>query len=147
MSRLLPLSVGCQYAIRTVALLSLKPPGAVVSRRELSKGARVTSAFISKILQTLTRAGLLRSHRGAQRGYSLARRPERITLLDVVEAYDGPLGHEACIIDSYRLCAGDILCAFHNQRMRIQKELARELAALKIPEVAKVLKKRYWKNL
>lgn len=143
---MLPLSVGCQYAIRTVALLSLEPAGTIFSRRELSRGTRVTSAFISKILQTLTKAGLLRSHRGVQRGYSLTRPPSRVSLLDIVEAYDGPLGHEACVIDSYKLCPGDVVCAFHNQRMRIQKQLTRELKAVKITEVARVLRKRHWKN-
>lgn len=147
MARLLPLSQGCQYAIRTAALLSLKPAGTVFGRHELSRQAKVPSAFLSKILQTLTRSGLLRSHRGAQRGYSLTRSPSRISLLDIVEAYDGPLGHEGCIIDSYKLCPGDVVCAFHNQRMRIQKGLTRELAAVKITEVAKVLRKRHWKNM
>ncbi len=146
MARLLPLSRGCQYAIRTVALLSLQPAGTVFGRREVSKQVKVTSAFLSKIFQTLTKAGLLRSHRGIQRGYSLARSPKRINLLDVVEAYDGPLGHEACLLDNYKLCPGETVCAIHNQRMRIQKQLTREMASVNITDVAKILHKRHRKG-
>ena len=146
MARLLPLSRGCQYAVQTVALLSLQPVGTVFGRREVSKQVKVTSAFLSKILQTLTKAGLLRSHRGIQRGYSLSRSPARISLLGVVEAYDGPLGHEACLLDNYKLCPGETVCAIHDQRMRIQKQLTRELASVSIVDVAKVLYKRHRKR-
>ena len=147
MARLMPLSQGCQYAIRTAALLSLKPAGTVFARSEVSKQTKVPSTFLSKILQTLTRAGLLRSHRGAQRGYSLSRSPAKITLLDIVQAYDGPLGHEGCLIDSYKLCPGETVCAIHEQRMQIQKQLTKELAAVNITDVAKVLHKRHWKSI
>jgi Rrf2 family protein len=146
MARLLPLSRGCQYAVRTVALLSLQPAGTVFGRHEVSKQVKVTSAFLSKIFQTLTRSGLLRSHRGIKRGYSLSRSPARISLLDVVEAYDGPLGHEACLLDNYKLCPGQKVCAIHDQRMRIQRELTKELASVSITELAKILHKRHLKT-
>jgi len=145
MARLLPLSKGCQYAIRTVALLSLKPVGAVFARQEVSNQARVSSAFLSKILQTLTRAGILRSHRGSQRGYSLARPARQISLLDIVTAYDGPLGHEGCLLDDYKLCPGERVCAIHGQRMNIQEEMSKNLSSVNVAEVAKTLHKRHGK--
>lgn len=143
MARLLPLSKGCQYAIRTAAFLSLEKPGVVFSRKEVSQRTKIPTAFLSKILQLLTRAGLLHSHRGAQRGYSLARSPRKISLLDVVSSYDGPLGHEGCLLDDYKLCPGERVCAIHHQRMSVQKKLTTSLAAVSVHDVAKTLFTRH----
>ena len=140
---MLPLSKGCQYAIRTAAYLSLQPMGTVFPRREVSRRTKIAYAFVSKILQALTKAGLLRSHRGALRGYSLARPARQINLLDVVSAYDGPLGHEGCLLDDYKLCPGERVCAIHHQRMAVQKKLTESLAAVSVTDVAKTLFKRY----
>lgn len=143
MARMLPLSKGCQYAIRTAAFLSLEPVGTVFPRREVSRRTKIAYAFVSKILQAMTKAGLLRSHRGAQRGYSLARPARQISLLDVVSAYDGPLGHEGCLLDDYKLCPGERVCAIHHQRMAAQKKLTDSLSSVSVSDVAKTLFKRY----
>ncbi len=143
MARLLPLSKGCQYAIRTAAFLSLEPTGTVFPRREVSRRTKIPYAFVSKILQTLTKSGLLRSHRGSQRGYSLARPARQISLLDVVSAYDGPLGHEACLLDEYKLCPGERVCAVHHRRMAVQKKLSASLSSIRVAEVAKTLFTRH----
>jgi len=139
MARLLPLSKGCQYAIRTAAFLSLEPLGTVFLRREVSRYTKIPYAFASKILQELRKVGLLRSHRGSQRGYSLARPARQISLLDVVSAYDGPLGHEGCLLDDYKLCPGERVCAIHHRRMAVQKKLTESLSSVSIAEVAKTL--------
>ena len=139
MARLLPLSKGCQYAIRTAAYLSLEPMGTVFPRQEISRRTKIPYAFVSKILQSLTKAGLLRSHRGARRGYSLARPAQKIGLLDVIAAYDGPLGHEGCLLDDYKLCPGERVCAIHHRRMAIQKKLTEDLTSASIAEIAKTI--------
>jgi len=143
MARLLPLSKGCQYAIRTAAFLSLEPGGTVFPRREVSQRTKIPYAFISKILQALTKAGLLRSHRGSRRGYSLARPARQISLLDVVSAYDGPLGHEGCMLDDYKLCPGERVCAVHHRRMAVQKKLTDSLSSVTVAKVAKTLFSRH----
>ena len=143
MARLLPLSKGCQYAVRTTALLSLEPPGTVFARKALSQKTMVPAPFLSKILQTLTRAGILRSHRGSQRGYSLARPAREISLLDVVTAYDGPLGHDGCLLDDYKTCPGEKVCAVHHRRMAVQKKLTDSLSSVSVAEVAKTLFTRH----
>jgi Rrf2 family protein len=143
MTRLLPLTKGCQYAVRATALLSLEPPGSVFDRRTLSHRTRVPAAFLSKILQTLARAGILRSHRGSQRGYSLARPFGEISLLDVLTAYDGTLAHEGCLLDDYKLCPGEQVCAIHDRRMEVQKILTDHLSSTTVADMAKTLVKRH----
>jgi Rrf2 family protein len=146
MARLLPLSKGCQYAVRTAALLSLEPSGTVFARKALSQKTRVPAAFLSKILQTLTRAGILRSYRGSQRGYSLARPPREISLLEVLTAYDGALGHDGCLVDDYKLCPDGKVCAVHEHRMQVQKLLTDHLSATSVADMAKTLVGRHVKN-
>lgn len=142
MVRLLPLSTGCQYAVRAVALLAVKPPGEVVSRRELSDRTGIPSSFLSKILQVLTRAGLVRSYRGRIRGYSLVRPAQDISVLEIVEAYDGPFDDSVCVLDGYRVCSMEETCAMHRTWTRVRKQAAEAIGLLSIRDFAKTVGKR-----
>lgn len=64
------------------------PIGQIAERRE------IPVQFLEQLFSTLRRAGLLTSHRGARGGYMLARPPEQINVLEVVQALDGVLGEE-----------------------------------------------------
>ena len=143
MIRLLPLSRGCQHAIRTVAHLSHKPQGTIFPRQEISRQTKIPPPFLAKILQVLNRAGVLRSHRGLQRGYSINRPASEITLLDVVVAYDGPFDRSVCLMDGHRLCPGEKTCAVHPQLVKLQDHAAKILSSTTISDWAKILPKRY----
>ena len=142
MTRLMPLSKGCQYALRAVAYLATRPAGTVCSNRDLSRQTQIPPTFLSKILQHLTQAGILTSHRGYVRGYSLSRPALRVSARDVVWAYDGPLGHESCLLDEHRVCAGGRVCPVHRLRMGAQKRLGRCLADICACELGKLFSKR-----
>ncbi len=142
MIRLLPLSKGCQNALKVVVFLSTKPEGAIVPRAETSRHTKIPSLFLAKILQTLGRAGLLRSHLGAQRGYSLIRPAEQISILDVVKAYDGPLEQTSCVLDGSKYCPGDRTCALHNRWLKTQKEVLTNLSSINVVDVTKTLTRR-----
>src|SRR6202034_4645295 len=62
---------------------------------ELAKRGDIPAQFLEQLFATLRRAGLLRSQRGVKGGYSFARPAEQITVLEVVEQLDGPLGADA----------------------------------------------------
>jgi len=72
---------------------------------EMSRGISCSEAHLSKVLQALGRAGLLEGTRGPAGGYRLARDPERITLLQVTEAVEGPLDLRGCLMGT-PICAG-----------------------------------------
>jgi len=141
--RLLPLSRGCQYAIRTVAHLSHKPQGTIFPRQEISRQTKIPLPFLAKILQVLNRAGVLRSHRGLQRGYSINRPASQITLLDVVAAYDGPFDSSVCLMDGHKLCPGGQTCAVHPQLVKLQNQAVKILSSTTVSDWAKILPKRY----
>lgn len=76
-----------EYALRAMALMATQPENAW-TKQELAAKTKVSGDYLSKVLQSLTKAGLARSTRGASGGYSLAFRPSRITILQIVQAVD-----------------------------------------------------------
>lgn len=62
---------------------------------ELARRRGIPVQFLEQLFATLRRAGLLRSQRGVKGGYSFARPPDEITVLELVELLDGPVGHGA----------------------------------------------------
>jgi len=142
MIKLLPLSKGCQNALRAAVYFSTKPVGTVVSRAEASRYTKIPTLFLAKILQTLTRAGLLRSHLGAQRGYSLVRSANQISLLDVVRAYDGPLDETVCVLDGSKHCPGDQTCALHEYWTQTRQGVVAKLASISVADAARSLHQR-----
>jgi Rrf2 family protein len=142
MIKLLPLSKGCQNALSVAVYFSTRPLGAVVSRREASRQTKIPTGFLAKILQTLARAGVLRSHLGAERGYSLARPADQVSLFDVVRAYDGPVDDTVCVLDGSKHCPGDQVCALHAYWVETQKEVVAKLASISVADAAKILYRR-----
>lgn len=85
------LTRAADYAVRVMVHLAGLPIGTRTTRDELAAHGDVPEHFLSKILQSLARSGLIAAHRGMMGGYELARPAESVTLLDVVEAMEGPL--------------------------------------------------------
>lgn len=83
--------------------------------RELSRRVELPLPMVSKVLKTLTRAGVLVSHRGAQGGYALAIRPEDLTVADIIAALEGPVTLTEC-------SAGPSLCD-HEDSCRVRSPL------------------------
>jgi Rrf2 family cysteine metabolism transcriptional repressor len=83
------------YAVRALVELHRLGDSCPVPIGELARRGDIPVQFLEQLFATLRRAGLLRSQRGVKGGYSFARPPGQITVLEVVELLDGPLGHEA----------------------------------------------------
>ena len=91
------ISSKADYAVRATAeLASLEGEGPVPAER-LSRAQDIPLNFLLKILSEPRHAGIVRSHRGSEGGYALARPAAKITLADVIRAVEGPLAnvHEA----------------------------------------------------
>ena len=113
------------YAIRCVLHLS-RDPEAVTSVEEISKAMFVPKTFLAKILQSLMKAGLVRSVRGVKGGFQLAKRPKDINLLDVIEAIQGPSAPNLCAVDK-RMCQLSGGCTVHPVWMKIKEMVEKEL--------------------
>jgi Rrf2 family iron-sulfur cluster assembly transcriptional regulator len=85
------------YGIFGVIYLARQPKGKIVSLSEVSKGEDIPEKFLAKIFQHLSRSGLIRSHRGAKGGFSLARPAAEITVKELLEAIQGPICFSKCL--------------------------------------------------
>jgi Rrf2 family protein len=79
------------YALLAVGYLMKHQDQGVILSQAISKEYDIPLEYLLKILQQLVRANVLRSKRGPRGGFSLARNPKKITMLQVVEAVDGPM--------------------------------------------------------
>jgi Rrf2 family protein len=84
------------YAIRAMIHIACLPEGSVVLRSQIADAQGIPSSFTAKILRRLVRGRLLGSSRGVNGGFSLARPPAEISMLDIVEAIEGPLSLTDC---------------------------------------------------
>jgi Rrf2 family transcriptional regulator, cysteine metabolism repressor len=83
------------YALRSLVELHRHGDAAPVPIAEVARRADVPVQFLEQLFATLRRAGILRSQRGVKGGYGFARPATEVTVLDVVELLDGPVGHDA----------------------------------------------------
>lgn len=92
----LKITSATDYAIRAMIHLACVPEGTQTLREHIASVEKIPSSFMAKILRSLVRAQLLQSSRGVNGGFSLARPTDEITLLQIVEAVEGPLQLTAC---------------------------------------------------
>jgi len=94
----LQLTRGGEYAVRAMMYLADVPDGHVAALREIGRAKDIPESFLAKILQSLAHAGLVSSHRGARGGFTLARDAGEITVRAVIEAVDGPITLNRCVL-------------------------------------------------
>ncbi len=110
------------YAVRIVLYLSQKE-GKVVSRKELAEKADIPLSLLSRIGQMLEIADLVYVQKGRGGGYKLKKKPEELTLLDVIEAIHGKVYLNRCV-ESPGFCSRSPACPVHevwievNERFR-----------------------------
>ena len=83
------------YAVRALAELARTGGAGPVPIGELARRRDIPVQFLEQLFAVLRRAGILRSQRGVKGGYSFARDPSDITVLEIVELLDGPVGRDA----------------------------------------------------
>ena len=85
------LSQSVTYALQALLQLAESGEGVLLTRGKLAACGKMPERFLLEILHDLVKRGILRSTRGGGGGFALARHPEEITLLEVIEAVDVPL--------------------------------------------------------
>ncbi len=87
------ISAKVDYAVRAMAQLAAEPQDEPVKAEDIARAQDIPLKFLLGILNDLKRAYLVRSQRGADGGYALARPADEITLADVIRVIDGPLAN------------------------------------------------------
>ncbi len=95
------------YALRAVIFLSRLNGDQKASTSAIAEEQKIPSSFLAKIVSQLSIAGLIQTSRGARGGVSLAKPPEEISVLDVIEAIDGPVLLNECASNPANCTFGD----------------------------------------
>ena len=103
----------CEYGIQAVLYLAAREKGTLVSAEEISKVLKIPREFVSKILQSLRESGLILSSKGKSGGFTLAKDPSRVKLLDVVAAIDGLDMFDNCVL-GFPECTATHPCPVHD---------------------------------
>lgn len=133
MAGILNISEATSLAVHAMAFLAgnCEKPW---STREISEALGVSGAHLSKVLQRLSKVGLVQSSRGPKGGFKLGRPAGRIHLLQVYESFEGRLVQNDCLLGS-KVCAGDG-CVFGGFLESVSHQLHRYLAETKLSELA-----------
>jgi len=114
------------YAVRAVLYLARMEPNQRAATSQVAQEQHIPPSFLAKIISQLSIAGLLHTSRGARGGVTLAREPKDITLLEVIEAIDGPILLNECVAEN-SICTFDEECPLRPVWCEAQEELINRL--------------------
>ena len=103
------LTAKSEYGLQALVFLTEREGSGPVSAREIAEEQRIPIKFLEQLLVTLRKCGLVAAQRGAHGGFVLGRPAEQITVLELVEALEGPLSPSPC--DGTRDCGRVSACA------------------------------------
>jgi Rrf2 family protein len=133
-------SKSCEHAIRAVLYLAENRDTSFISIREIAEKSNISFHFLGKIVQILTKKGILNSYKGPNGGVSLARSPDEITLLQVVEAIDATnFSMDGCAMGTSH-CDPDNPCVLHDNWSMVRKQIWEMLAVKSLMELVKTHK-------
>ena len=128
------LTASSSYAIHGLAYLATKDRKSVTYLSEISEYFAIPSSYMAKVFQSLARAGLVTSYRGAKGGYALADSPKKITLRQVIEIFEGPLRNNCSL--SRGPCNFEPMCAVYQRLAVAQSAYLEALDAQSIESIA-----------
>lgn len=123
------------YAIRGIVYLAGQPPNKISLLSEIAAAVDVPQTFLAKIFQQFSKTGIVKSFRGTGGGFLLAGPPEEITLLQVVEAVEGPIIPNRCVLKAGE-CERDISCTVHPVWHQVQQKVRGILANITLKDLA-----------
>jgi Rrf2 family protein len=128
------LTRAADYAVRVMIHLSSLTPGTRLPLHTLAQAVNVPESFLSKVLQSLTRAGLIASRRGTDGGFTLHAGTNAVSMLDVIQAIDGPIQLNVCLAPDAS-CSRSGNCPAHPVWARAQEALVSVLAEAKLSDM------------
>lgn len=114
-----------EYGVLGLTALARRPLGEVVMIETLCAEEDIPNSFLGKILQSLAKAGIVKSARGSGGGFSLARTPTEVTALEIIEAIEGPIAFQRCLDEDLGCehSGGCALCALLSEAQERVREV------------------------
>lgn len=129
-------SKSAEYATQAVLYIAHHASNNPILLREISDSLNTPHHFLSKILQLLARDGIVISHKGSHGGFNLGKRPEEITLGDVIRSIEGDSFLHGCVL-GFPSCDKDNPCPVHPLWREAYKIILEMLDGKSIDELSK----------
>jgi Rrf2 family protein len=104
------LSTKGRYGLKMMYELALHNGAGPMSLKEVAQKQQLSETYLEQLIAHLKKAGLVTSIRGAQGGYELARKPEEITVGEIIRVLEGPLAPSECVLDDEPECSKADYC-------------------------------------
>jgi len=131
-----------EYAIRALSELAARAGSGRILLADLVAGTDLPPHFLAKILQKLVRVGILRSAKGRGGGFALARPAHEISLMQIVEAFEGPQSFDRCVVGLHA-CTDAMPCPQHDLYKPIRQRLRDYLLTTSLSDLAASLKAKH----
>lgn len=128
------ISRGAEYAIRAMLDVAAAEGGVRETTREVAEHQGIPKVFLPKIVQRLVQAGLLRAHRGPAGGIALSRPPDQINMRQIIEAMDGPIALNTCLLLPGE-CPRESICPVHEIWVKTQDDLLSGLESITLSKL------------
>jgi len=128
------ISKTAQYALRAVLRLAEQGEGETLRAHEIAEELGIPSNYLSKILHTLARAGVLNSERGPHGGFRMGRPADEILLAEILEPLDPDILHQTCLLGRPQ-CSDEHACAVHDRWKEVREPLLQFLSETRVAEV------------
>jgi len=132
---MLKLSKKADYALIAVRHLATHRSQPSTSASDIAQAYGISAPLLAKVLQRLARHGLLTARHGSSGGYQLARHPNDISALDVINAVDGPVMITSCVT-SHGNCDQSLTCTVREPLRRVNESIARVLRSVTISQMS-----------
>ncbi len=129
------LSATAEYALRALIALAQNSDGATLGR-DLATASAVPPNYLSKILLDLKKAGFVQAVRGTGGGYRLARQPDQIRLMDVVEVIDGGAARPGCFLSATQPCSSEHPCLAHDRWAAVRNQYVAFLESTTVADLS-----------
>lgn len=135
---MLHVSDAASMGIHACSLLAAAPGTKCLTSQEMAEALHGSANHMAKILQRLTRAGIVRSIRGPHGGFTLACDPEKTSILEVFEAIEGPILEEHCML-RIPVCTPSKLCIMGRLVQDVQEMVRRRFSETTLGDMARFL--------
>lgn len=129
------LTRAADYAIRVMIHLATRDTGSRLLLPQLAAATGVSRSFLSKVLQMLAQSGFVASWRGQAGGFELLERGRTATVREIIEAIDGPVHLNVCLVSGHS-CSRQVWCPAHPVWARAQQAMLDVLGSATIAELA-----------
>jgi len=130
------LSTRSRYGVRLMFELALNYGKGSILLKDIAKNQEISEKYLSKLIIPLRNAGLVNSIRGAHGGYVIARKPDKISIKEIVETLEGNITLVECVKNAL-ICARSSYCPTRDVWCKLDNEISKTLKSISLQDVVK----------